>query len=185
MLTVNTKTSMDAVTTVLSSQNSATTKPDEKEQAEIQRLKERDAEVKKHEEAHKQAASGIFTVGPKYSYEVGPDGKRYAVSGDVQIDIAEVSGNPEATIKKAQQIRRAALAPAEPSAQDKIIAAKATQMELKAKNEINESKASDSVENKESVDKSADLAQLKYSTYNKKGKLNSDEPQPTTIDVVV
>lgn len=184
MLTVSTKTSMDAATTALISQSS-TTKPDEKEQAEIQRLKERDAEVKKHEEAHKQAASGLFTVGPKYEYEVGPDGKRYAVSGDVQIDIAEVSGNPEATIKKAQQIRRAALAPAEPSAQDKIIAAKAAQMELKAKNELSESNLSESGKDNESVDKSADLAQLKYSTYNKKGKLNSDEPKSSAIDVVV
>ncbi len=179
MLTVNTKTSMDAVTTVLISQNS-TAKPDEKEQAEIQRLKERDAEVKKHEEAHKRAASGIFTVGPRYEFEVGPDGKRYAVSGDVQIDVAEVHGNPEATIKKAQQIRRAALAPTEPSVQDKIIAAKATQMEAEARSELREDASNDI-----SLDKSAELAQLKYGTYNKKGKLSSDEPKPSAIDIVV
>ena len=43
--------------------------------------------------------------------------------------------NPEETIRKAQTIRAAALAPAEPSGQDFAVAAQATQMEAQARAE--------------------------------------------------
>ena len=44
--------------------------------------------------------------------------------------------NPEETLKKAAQIKRAALAPAQPSSADLQVAATATNMELDAKMEI-------------------------------------------------
>ncbi|MGD8781495.1 MAG: putative metalloprotease CJM1_0395 family protein [Ignavibacteria bacterium] len=48
--------------------------------------------------------------------------------------------DPEATIKKAQQIRRAALAPSEPSSQDRSVANQAAAMEAKARAELMEEK---------------------------------------------
>jgi hypothetical protein len=48
----------------------------------------------------------------------GPDGKQYAVGGEVPIDLSPVSGNPQATVQKAETIQRAALAPADPSGPD-------------------------------------------------------------------
>ncbi len=83
---------------------------------------------------------------------MGPDGKRYAVGGHVKIEISEVPNNPEATIRKAQQIKTAALAPAEPSAQDQKIAAQASQMEAKARQELfeSENKNSMKMENRDS-----------------------------------
>lgn len=107
----------------------------EADQAIIAQLKARDQEVRVHEAAHK-AAGGQFTGAMQLEYEQGPDGKRYAVGGEVSIDVGPVSGDPQATVDKARTIQQAALAPAQPSAQDRRVAAQAMQMELKAMQEL-------------------------------------------------
>lgn len=105
------------------------------ELAELRELQERDREVRAHEQAHISAGAGIVTGGASYSYQTGPDGKQYAVGGEVGIDASPVAGNPEETMRKAQQIRRAAMAPASPSAQDQSVASRAAQMEAEARTE--------------------------------------------------
>lgn len=104
------------------------------EQKEIQTLKNRDTEVRVHEQAH-AAVGGQYAGAPRYEYETGPDGKRYAVGGEVSIDVS-VEKDPEDTIDKMQIVRAAALAPAEPSAQDFKVAAEATQKEQRARAEL-------------------------------------------------
>jgi len=106
----------------------------EEEKAEVARLQKQDQEIRAHEQAHAAAAGPLAQGGPQYEYTTGPDGKKYAVSGHVNIDTSP-GKTPEETIKKAEQIKRAALAPAEPSPQDIKIAAKAAQMQAKAENE--------------------------------------------------
>lgn len=110
----------------------------EEERREVEKLKQRDAEVRRHEAAHKAAAGKYAKGGPTFEYETGPDGKQYAVGGEVQIDTSEVSGDPQATIQKMQQIQRAANAPAEPSSQDRRVAAQAARAEAKARAELAE-----------------------------------------------
>ena len=101
----------------------------------ILELKQRDKEVRAHELAH--ASTGGSTTGsPSYTYEAGPDGKKYAVSGEVSVDLSVVSGDPQATITKMQKVHAAALAPANPSQQDIKVAASATQKILAAQSEI-------------------------------------------------
>jgi len=117
---------------------SAPNKLTDEEQREVQELKARDAEVRAHEQAHKAAGAGLSMSGPTYEYTQGPDGRRYAAGGEVGIDVSEVSGDPEATARKAQQIRAAALAPAEPSSQDRAVAAQAAAMAAGAQAEIAE-----------------------------------------------
>lgn len=112
----------------------------EEEQKKVDELKKTDQEVRQHEQAHLVAAGSLARGGAKYEYETGPDGKRYAVSGSVDIDSSKVPGDPEATIDKARKVRRAALAPAEPSATDRRVAAKASQMEQAAQQELREQK---------------------------------------------
>ena len=87
----------------------------------VQELAARDREVRAHEQAHVAAASGIAGA-PNFSYVTGPDAQRYAVSGEVRIDTSSEPANPEATIAKMEQVKKAALAPAQPSGQDKSIA---------------------------------------------------------------
>lgn len=108
------------------------------EQTVVRRLQARDREVRAHEQAH-VAAGGQHAGGASYSYETGPDGKRYAVGGEVPIDTSE-EATPGATIQKARIVRKAALAPAKPSATDRQVASKATAMEQKARQELQEEK---------------------------------------------
>ena len=103
----------------------------------IQELNARDREVRTHEQAHLAAAGAFAQGGPSFTYQVGPDGKRYAIGGEVSIDTS-AAANPQASIQKARQIRQAALAPAEPSTQDRKVAAQATAMERQARVELAE-----------------------------------------------
>lgn len=107
-----------------------------RQQAELQELKARDREVRAHEAAHAAAAGSVATSGPNFTFQRGPDGRQYAIGGEVNIDTSPVPGDPEATIQKAQTIRSAALAPANPSAQDRAVAAQASQLEAQARREL-------------------------------------------------
>jgi len=106
------------------------------EQQQVKELKKRDQEVRRHEQAHKAAAGQHATGGATFEYETGPDGKRYAVGGEVSISTSEIPNDPEATIQKMQQIRRAALAPGHPSGQDRSVAAQAQAAERAARSEL-------------------------------------------------
>ncbi len=107
----------------------------EVELKQIGDLKLRDSEVLIHERAH-SAVGGQYAGSPSYSYQTGPDGVKYAVSGEVSIDTSRVPNDPQATLQKAQQIKAAALAPSEPSGQDRRVAAKADQMAAQARSDI-------------------------------------------------
>lgn len=104
------------------------------EKSEVQTLKDRDREVRIHEQAH-AAVGGQYAGSPSYEFETGPDGNRYAVSGEVSIDVSEEQ-EPQDTVEKMQVVRAAALAPAEPSTQDLKVAAEATQKENQARAEV-------------------------------------------------
>lgn len=109
------------------------------EQKELEDLKQRDIEVRSHEQAH-ASIGGQYSGSPQYEYATGPDGRRYAVGGEVSIDISAES-TPEETIRKMQQVKAAALSPAEPSPQDLRVATEATQKAVAARNEIIDEKA--------------------------------------------
>lgn len=106
----------------------------------IAKLRAQDRKVRAHEQAHQAAAGGLAEGGATFTLVRGPDGKQYAVGGEVNIDTAPVPGDPEATIRKARRIRAAALAPADPSPQDRAVAAQATAMEAQAAQQLNRDK---------------------------------------------
>jgi len=117
-----------------SSESDAQHKDVQKERI-INELQRRDKEVRSHELAH-AAVGGSFTGAPNYSFETGPDGQKYAVGGEVSVDLSTVAGNPTATIAKMQKVHAAALAPANPSAQDTQVAASAIKIILQAQSEL-------------------------------------------------
>ena len=101
----------------------------------IQQLKKRDTDVRTHEMAH-LAVAGRYAAGSvSYSYQTGPDGVKYAIGGEVPIDMSAES-TPEATIQKMETVRRAALAPADPSPADLQIASAASSQEIQARQEL-------------------------------------------------
>jgi len=114
----------------------------DEEHGEVDELEARDAEVRRHEMAH-AAAGGQYAGSPNYEFETGPDGRRYAVGGHVNIDVGEVPGEPEKTIEKMRVVRAAALAPSEPSGQDRRVAAEASKKEAAARAELAEKDGSE------------------------------------------
>lgn len=109
--------------------------PSSEERREIEQLKQRDREVRAHEQAHLAAGAGYVRGGVSYSFRRGPDGRQYAVGGEVSIDTSK-ERDPAATLRKAETVKAAALAPANPSPQDMRIAAKAAQMAAQARQEL-------------------------------------------------
>ncbi|MCP4445351.1 MAG: hypothetical protein GY811_08410 [Myxococcales bacterium] len=128
----------------------------EQEEQEVAELKARDAEVRAHEQAHVAAAGGHTSGGIKYEFQRGPDNQQYAVGGHVSIDTAPVQGDPARTIQKAETVRRAALAPAEPSAADKQVAAKASRTATQARIELATEQQEELAEAKEEADAERD-----------------------------
>lgn len=114
-------------------------------QAVVQKLQARDRAVRAHEAAHLAAAGGLARGGSSYTFQRGPDGRLYAVGGEVSIDTAPVAGDPAATLAKARQIQAAAAAPSDPSPQDRAVAAAAAQMAAEAARELATTPKADSV----------------------------------------
>jgi len=108
---------------------------DSQELRQLSTLKQRDREVRTHEQAHLSAAGQYARGGASFTFQKGPDGHSYAVGGEVGIDVGK-ERTPEATIAKMQTIKRAALAPANPSQTDRRIAAQATVKEAEANKEL-------------------------------------------------
>jgi hypothetical protein len=100
--------------------------------AEVAKLKTRDAQVRAHEAAHLAAAGGLAQGGATYSYQRGPDGRSYAVGGEVSIDTGSVGDDPEAARAKALRVVAAALAPADPSGQDLAVASRGRELAAQA-----------------------------------------------------
>lgn len=142
----------------LGAEKSALGGPDDAEAAVIRELAQRDREVRQHEMAHKSAA-GSAAGAISYDYQRGPDGRLYAVGGEVAIRLSPPSNDPAEVQRYAEQILRAALAPAEPSGQDRQVAAQARAMIADAQAELAQSsseaqqpeRAGDSTEETEGV----------------------------------
>jgi hypothetical protein len=133
----------------------------DEEEAKVRELKARDKEVRVHEQQHK-AAGGQYASQPSYTKETGPDGREYIVDGKVDISISEES-TPEKTVAKMKQVYAAALAPAEPSAQDRKVAAEAKSKQHEAEMKISKEKSgstTDEDSGKESVSETADSSEL-------------------------
>ncbi len=103
----------------------------------IRELQKRDQEVRAHERAHKTAAGELARGAISYTYQIGPDGRRYAIGGEVRID-ASPGNTPEESLERARKIRAAASAPSAPSAQDHSAAADAAQLEAEARSQLRE-----------------------------------------------
>jgi hypothetical protein len=113
----------------------AATQLSPQEQQQVQKLRQVDQKVRAHEQAHLSAAAGLAMGGANFQTVRGPDGKQYAVGGEVSIDVSPANG-PEQTIDKSRRIQAAALAPADPSSQDRAVAAAAAQMQAQAQAEL-------------------------------------------------
>lgn len=152
----------------------------EVELKQIQQLADRDREVRAHEQAH-QSVGGQHAGAMSFSYERGPDGQNYAVAGEVSIDTSDIPGNPQATLDKAETIRRAALAPAEPSNQDRQVASQAVLMSVEARADIQQMQ-NDELTEKAQEEENSDVAEDSGNERLEADKKAQDEQQEEDVD---
>lgn len=96
------------------------------ERAAVDRLRQRDSQVKQEEKAHAAAAGA--SAGPiTYTYTVGPDGRQYATGGSVSVRLSNPSGDPAKMAEAAARLSTAANAAHNPSAADLAAARKGYQ----------------------------------------------------------
>ncbi len=100
--------------------------------------------------------------------------------GEVSIDSSPVPGDPEATARKAQTIKRAALAPREPSGQDRQVAAQAAQLEAQARQQIQAEKAEERKEAREEDTEENSTTETNTSQANTKDANTRIENQEST-----
>lgn len=104
------------------------------QEQQVARLQRIDQHVRAHEAAH-MAAGGALAGAATYSYVYGPDGKQYAVGGEVGIDTS-AERKPADNIAKGEHIVRAAMAPADPSPQDYRVAATGERLAAKGRQDL-------------------------------------------------
>lgn len=116
----------------------------EEERRAVQQLQSRDREVRQHEQAHVSTGGPYVRGGAQLQYVTGPDGKRYANGGEVQIDVG-AEGTATATIQKMKVVERAAMAPANPSPADRAVYTAAVKTERAARQQSAEQDAQETV----------------------------------------
>ncbi len=87
------------------------------ERADLAGLRQRDQQVRQEEKAHAAVAGDL--AGPiSYTYQLGPDGRQYAVGGSVGVQARTVTGDPIEAMRLSGRMAAAANAATNPSAQD-------------------------------------------------------------------
>ncbi|SFM40222.1 putative metalloprotease CJM1_0395 family protein [Marinobacter zhejiangensis] len=138
------------------------------------KLKARDREVRAHEAAH-QSVGGVHAGAASFTYQRGPDGVQYAIGGEVPIDLATVEGNPQATIEKMRTVQAAALAPAQPSSQDRAVAAEAARILLQAQAELVQNTHSSRIQAVQPPEKDGRAAVDTYRSISGMSQTNTEE----------
>lgn len=83
----------------------------------LHELQHADASVRTHEGLHFRTASGLASGLPEYDYITGPDGKLYAVAGNVKVRTS-ATADPEKAARDMTTFHAAATAPGDASAED-------------------------------------------------------------------
>lgn len=149
----------------------------ESEQRQIEEMKHRENEVRLHEQAHRTAGGRYVRGGINYEYETGPDGKRYITGGEVSIDTSPVQGDAQATAEKMKTVRRAALAPAQPSQPDRTVAAQAQRVEAQARQEMAQENLEEAAVDAQSPGEGTGAEHTLFATEDKSGTASGLPPE--------
>lgn len=146
--------------------------------AAIRELQQTEQNVRAHEQAH-MSVGGAVAGSASFTYAEGPDGKRYVTGGEVPINPPAASST-EDTIAILEQVKRAALAPADPSPQDLRVAASVTAQlqQVKAQKVKGDETSSETEDQVESIEPAFVNEKLEVSVperFNKELNLNAQK----------
>jgi hypothetical protein len=140
------------------------------QEKQVQQLKAADQKVRTHEQAHLSAGGGLVRGGASFQTTTGPDGKQYAIGGEVSIDTTVDPKNPDASIAKMQQVKRAAMAPSDPSPQDRSVAqsadARISDLQQKKTELANSEKETSKAQNSDTTKTQSQFASKALQYYN-------------------
>lgn len=106
----------------------------------IRDLKKLERKIMNREMEQARAGGGVSGKSRHY-VETGPDGGRYVTDGTTTPAMVH-GGTPEQELARARAVRRAALAPSSPSAQDLSVASEARRIEVRAEQKVEETRVS-------------------------------------------
>ena len=69
-------------------------------------MRKNGSNVKLRELVHRAIIGNYVRGAVSFDYDTGPDGLKYAVAGHTTVDTRPIINNPEASIRKAQAIKR-------------------------------------------------------------------------------
>jgi hypothetical protein len=101
----------------------------------LSKFKSTDAKIRTHEQSH--AMKSETTAPIQYNYQMGPDGKMYAVGGSVRLDTSIPLNDPKAASFKLDKLKNSATAPDQMSGADSSIAIQANLMKMRLSLENN------------------------------------------------
>lgn len=91
-------------------------------ESETSQMESRSRRIVEHENRHaailRDAPDNTADAKPQFVHKQGPDGRKYAVAGEVNTDLKPIPGNPHATEQKAESVYRSALGNADRSQSD-------------------------------------------------------------------
>lgn len=85
----------------------------------VEKFKSKDKEIRNHEQIHANLGKSSSPI--NYNYQMGPDGKLYAMGGYVKLDVS-MPTDPKAAMAKIEQIKKASSSPNDLSTADLGIA---------------------------------------------------------------
>lgn len=102
----------------------------------LDKFRNKDSEIRLHEQTHTSLTGTISSI--QYSYQMGPDGKMYAVGGSVRLDTSIPSDTNAAINKLDSIISSATSSGANMSAADSSIATSANLMKMRLNFQVDE-----------------------------------------------
>ncbi len=108
----------------------------EEEKREIEKIRKNGRNVRRRELVYRAVVGNHVRGAASFQYDTGPDGIKYATDGHTSIDTRPVINNPEASIRKAQAIKRTKI--------DRSVAVEIDKMEREARQKLREEQRLDS-----------------------------------------
>ena len=123
--------------TLPSNINAPTSNNSKSHQFEVSELKEHESSIVSHVQAHISSGGTIVSL-PSYVYTTSKSGIRFISSGDVTFKMFKITEHQSTQLDRAKTIEKAALAPINPTPQDRsvsILAQALASLALKSLNE--------------------------------------------------